>query len=196
MNLFFFMIPMFGVNFKTWGTLEGCGSELTRVNEDKLQKSGVYNHNHFKTQNTINTILKSNGGHHTLDSNITDNGTTITLGSNTNVTGVLSATTFAGVISGSSQVLGGTGIVSSSIQIDGLGFLKVEGDSVISGSTFASPSQGNLNAVINGNTQSIDLGLQTTDDVTFGSIDVTNGSVDIRNTSPTLIIRNTDTTVI
>ena len=48
------------------------------------------------TYNTINTVLKSNGGHHTLDSNITDNGTTITLGSNTNISGTLTATTYVG----------------------------------------------------------------------------------------------------
>ena len=43
----------------------------------------------------------------------------------------------------------------------------------VSGSTFESPSQGNLNAVINGDTQSIDLGLQTTDDVTFNTVSAT-----------------------
>jgi hypothetical protein len=37
------------------------------------------------TYNTNNTILKSNGGHHLLDSNITDDGSTITLGSATNI---------------------------------------------------------------------------------------------------------------
>jgi hypothetical protein len=41
------------------------------------------------TYNTTNTILKSDGGHHVLDSNITDTGTQITLGSNTTVNGNL-----------------------------------------------------------------------------------------------------------
>jgi len=41
----------------------------------------------------------------------------------------------SGIVSGSSQVLGGSGIVSSSAQIDSLGFLKVGGDGVISGSS-------------------------------------------------------------
>ena len=56
------------------------------------------------TYPTNNTIQKGNGSHHLLDSNITDNGSTITLGSNTNVIGTISATTFAGMISGSSQI--------------------------------------------------------------------------------------------
>ena len=39
------------------------------------------------TYPTANTIQKGNGGHHLLDSNITDNGSTITLNSNTVVSG-------------------------------------------------------------------------------------------------------------
>ena len=50
-------------------------------------------------------------------------------------TNVLAYNNSLGVISGSSQVLGNTGIVSSSAQIDSLGFLKVDGDAVISGSS-------------------------------------------------------------
>ena len=42
------------------------------------------------TYPTNNTIQKGNGGHHLLDSNITDDGSTITLGSNTYVNGALS----------------------------------------------------------------------------------------------------------
>ena len=49
-----------------------------------------YNTKGAPTYNTSNTILKSNGGHHTLDSNITDNGSLITLGSNTTVSGTIS----------------------------------------------------------------------------------------------------------
>jgi hypothetical protein len=64
------------------------------------------------------------------------------------------------------------GIVSSSAQIDGLGFLKVDGDGVISGSTFSSPSQGTLRATINGVNQDVDLGLQTGDTVQFGKVGV------------------------
>jgi hypothetical protein len=44
------------------------------------------------TYNTNNRVLKSNGGHHTLDSNITDTGTLITLGSDTTVNGTLEST--------------------------------------------------------------------------------------------------------
>ena len=43
------------------------------------------------TYNTNNTITKGTGGHHIVDSNITDDGSTITLGSTTNVSGPLSA---------------------------------------------------------------------------------------------------------
>jgi trimeric autotransporter adhesin len=53
---------------------------------------------------TANTILKSTGKEHIVDSNITDSGTLITLGSNTVVTGTLSAS--------------GTALVSASAQID------------------------------------------------------------------------------
>ena len=79
-----------------------------------------------------------------------------------------------GVISGSSQIT----ITESQISdlthytdSDNTNHLNSLG--VISGSNFASPSQGNLDAVINGNTQSIDLGLQTTDDVTFNTVSAT-----------------------
>ena len=41
------------------------------------------------TYPTNNRIQKGNGGHHLLDSNITDDGSTITLGSNTNISGQL-----------------------------------------------------------------------------------------------------------
>ena len=43
------------------------------------------------TYNTNNTITKGTGGHHIVDSNITDDGSTITLGSTTDVSGPLSA---------------------------------------------------------------------------------------------------------
>jgi len=51
----------------------------------------------------------------------------------TTIFGSISATN--GVVSGSSQITDGSGIVSSSAQIDGLGFLQVNGDSVVSGSS-------------------------------------------------------------
>jgi len=56
------------------------------------------------TYNASNKVLKGTGGHHLNDSNITDTGTQITLGSNTAVSGILTATQFSGMISGSSQV--------------------------------------------------------------------------------------------
>ena len=42
------------------------------------------------TYNTANTILKSNGGHHTLDSSITDTGTLVTVNNPLTVTGQIS----------------------------------------------------------------------------------------------------------
>ena len=63
-----------------------------------------YNTKGSHTYNANNTILKGTGDHHIVDSNITDDGSTITLGSNTTVSGVLSATTFNGMISSSAQV--------------------------------------------------------------------------------------------
>jgi len=50
----------------------------------------AYNTKGSPTYPTNNTIQKGNGGHHLLDSNITDDGSTITLGSNTYVNGALS----------------------------------------------------------------------------------------------------------
>ena len=41
--------------------------------------------------NTANTIVKGDGGHHIVDSNITDNGSIVTINSNTNITGSLTA---------------------------------------------------------------------------------------------------------
>jgi len=86
-----------------------------------------------------NTLPKGDGGHHLNDSNITDDGSLITLGSNTSVTGTL-VSTGTTLVSSSVQVdytgLSNipSGIVSSSTQIDGLGFLQVSGDSVVSSS--------------------------------------------------------------
>ena len=50
------------------------------------------------TYNAANTILKGGGGHHILDSNITDNGSNVILNSNTQITGSLGVT---GTINGS-----------------------------------------------------------------------------------------------
>lgn len=41
---------------------------------------------------------------------------------------------------------------------------------IISASTFSSPSQGTLRAIVNGTTTNVDLGVQTTDNVTFNKI--------------------------
>ena len=52
----------------------------------------AYNTKGTPSYPTNNTIQKGNGGHHLLDSNITDNGSTITLGSNVQVNGNISIT--------------------------------------------------------------------------------------------------------
>ena len=150
------------------------------------------------TYPTNNTIQKGNGGHHLLDSNITDNGSLITLGSNTSVTGVLSATTFAGMISGSSQITYSeiTGIPTIAFTAAGDAGVNqtiTNGNTLtIAGGTGVSTSGGATDTI----TVSIGQSVGTSDDVTFQSIDVIGGSIDIRHTSPTLLIRNTDTTII
>ena len=103
------------------------------------------------TYNTNNTILKSNGGHHTLDSNITDTGTLITLGSDTTVNGVLSATTFDSLVSQS---------LLNDLTNDEVNQLK------------------NIDSVTISNTQwgylgASDQGIATTDDVTFNTLSAT-----------------------
>lgn len=84
------------------------------------------------------------------------------------------ADVIGGVVSGSSQidVTQTTNYSSINQYSDTKVKDKLNLDGVISGSNFASPSQGNLNAVINGNTQSIDLGLQTTDTVQFAKVGI------------------------
>jgi len=102
---------------------------------------------------TTNTVPKSGTENQLADSNITDTGTTITLGSNTNVTGVITATTFSGMLSGSSQVsypdisnipsgiLSGSiseqlpgGVVSGSIQVSYPDISNIPGG-IVSGSS-------------------------------------------------------------
>ena len=51
-----------------------------------------YNTKGSPTYPTSNTLVKGNGDHHIVDSNITDDGTTISLGSNSEVTGSLIVT--------------------------------------------------------------------------------------------------------
>ena len=94
-----------------------------------------YNTKGAPTYNTANTILKSNGGHHTLDSNITDDGSTVDIDAILSLPGINNvseslasavAATGAnwntnlinipsGLVSGSEQLP--TGIISSSAQL-------------------------------------------------------------------------------
>ena len=105
-------------------------------------------------------------------------GTGVIVNADVNATAAIAHTKLnfagSGIVSGSSQidVTQTTNYSSINQYSDTKVKTKLNLDGVISGSTFASPSQGNLNAVINGNTQSIDLGLQTTDTVEFAKVGV------------------------
>ena len=94
------------------------------------------------------------------------------------------------VISGSSQVdvTQTTNYSSINQYSDTKVKTKLDADGVISGSDFTSPSQGTLSAVINGNTQSVDLGLQTTDDVSFNTLNIDGTTQSTNITSGALIV--------
>jgi len=66
----------------------------------------------------------------------------------------------------------GTNGITTTVSDDKVTFALNSG--VVSGSTFTSPNQGTLRSTLNGVASDIDLGLQTTDNVTFGSLVVTN----------------------
>ena len=55
-----------------------------------------YNTKGSPTYNTANTILKGNGGHHILDSSITDDGTDVVVSANISASGFISASTYYG----------------------------------------------------------------------------------------------------
>ena len=121
---------------------------------------------------TNNKIPKSVGSHHLNDSNITDNGTTITLGSNTNVSGVLTATQFTGMISGSSQVtlagdVTGAGNANTVGKIQGVAITSDEATQLANiGTTTISSTQWGYLGVMNQN-------IRTTDNVTFNTVSAT-----------------------
>jgi len=125
-----------------------------------------------------------------------------------------------GTVSGSAQTidnLAGSSVVSSSAQIDNLGFLQVTGDSVVSGSSqidltqttnylsgikdvldtedvisgsvFSSPSQGTVRAIINGVTTDVDTGLQTSDSPEFNNLTVS-GDLTVQGTTTTVQTSN------
>ena len=141
---------------------------------------------------TNNKVLKGTGGHHLADSNITDDGTSITLGSNTNVSGVLTATTFKGMISGSSQVdvTQTTNYSSINQYSDTKVKTKLDTDGVLSGSISTSKvteisnltaDEGaqleNINSVTISNTQwgylgAMNQGVATGDSVNFDELTI------------------------
>jgi len=113
---------------------------------------------------TTNTVPKSGTENQLADSNITDSGTTITLGSNTDVTGILTATQFSGMISGSSQVsyLGITNVPSGIISgSEGLPGGLVSGSSQVD--ITATTNYGNVATLAGANTFNGALNTFTTD---------------------------------
>jgi hypothetical protein len=62
---------------------------------------------------------------------------------------------------------------------------KLNTDSVISGSTFSSPSQGTVRATINGVNTDVDTGLQSGDSPTFASLTLT-GNLEVQGTTTTV----------
>ena len=86
------------------------------------------------TYPTNNTIQKGNGGHHLLDSNITDDGSTITLGSNTYINGALSVS--GSLLQTAAGNLGITSAGSISLLTSGGGdgvIINANGDTTIYG---------------------------------------------------------------
>ena len=150
---------------------------------------------------TDNSIPKSGTENTLQNSNITDDGTTITLGSDTNVTGTISATTFSGMISGSSQVSypdlsnipSGiissseqlpSGLVSGSSQIDVLQTTNIAQIATTGSNTF------NGNQIVNGVvTQNFDAPISNNqynffniEDMTFDNgLDYTNSGFNMQN---------------
>jgi hypothetical protein len=104
---------------KTKLDLEGVISGSSQILEGSGIISSSIQVDHDQTTNYVE-------GEHFLQSEITTLGT-VTTG---NVTSILPI----GTVSGSSQILDGSEIVSSSAQIDSLGFLQVNGDSIVSSS--------------------------------------------------------------
>lgn len=78
---------------------------------------------------TLNRLPKGNGIKHLVNSNITDTGTKVSINSNTEVTGTFVATGTA-LVSGSAQILNGTGFVKTSgatITYDNTSYLPLGG---------------------------------------------------------------------
>lgn len=69
------------------------------------------------------------------------------------------------------------------------------GAGIVSASAFSSPSQGTLRAVINGVQTDVDLGLQTTDNVTFGQVTGSNALFSGTITAQTLVVQTVTSSV-
>ena len=89
----------------------------------------------------------------------------------------------------------GTNGITTTVTDDKVTFALNNG--VISGSTFSTPNQGTLRSTLNGVQTDIDLGLQTTDNVTFAGLNVTgdttvDGNLTVNGTLTTLNTTNTE----
>ena len=113
-------------------------------------------------------------------------------------------------VSSTLNISGSTGNDSVSLVNDALTFageggisvavtdntVTIESSGIVSGSTFSSPSQGTVRAVINGATTDVDTGLQTGDSPTFSGLTVSNnaiiqGDLTVQGTTTTLQTTNT-----
>lgn len=92
---------------------------------------------------------------------------------------IVSGSTFSGSFVGDGSGLSG-------LSADSVTFDNITGKpTLISGSTFSSPSQGTLRATINGVSNDVDLGLQTSDNVEFTNLTLS-GDLTVQGTTTTV----------
>jgi hypothetical protein len=162
-----------------------------------------YNTKGSPTYPTSNTIQKGNGGHHLLDSNITDNGSTITLGSNTTVSGNITVT---GTVDGRDVAADGTKLDGIAANANNYTHPTHDGDDIdidtgaLTGATVISDLDFNVttdglghvtdaNATVATRTLTAgNLGLGSGDDVTFGSVRVDDATASTSKTTGALIV--------
>ena len=159
------------------------GSHLGTADTDDLPEGST---NLYYTDGRVKTKLNAEGvlsGSSQVDINSTT-GDLTTLGTVTS--GDVTAILPSGVISGSAQLgIDDTDDVdegsSNLYYTDGRVKTKLNAESVISGSTYSSPSQGTLRATINDVNSDVDLGLQVGDSPTFTDLTLT-GNLTVEGT--------------
>jgi len=105
---------------------------------------------------TANTLVKGNGGHHVVDSSITDDGTDVVVNANISASGFVSASTYYGDGSNLSGIAGGSGFpfvgvaeITGSI-LAGTGELVYTGTDFVVGAAVSSSVAGTNSAIISG----------------------------------------------